>query len=83
MTCRKTRRKRFEFPDELGLDAICELCYEEADSVRHLMTLILEPSGEGRKPGTSDFYAWLDARGFRDEWKRSVEIKPEMPEDEA
>ena len=83
MPSRPIRRKRFKILDELGLDEICEMYYEKADGVRHLMTLIFEPAHEGRKPGASDFYAWLDARGYRDEWRRTVRIKPLILEDEA
>ena len=83
MPSRPIRRKRFNILDELGLDEICEIYCEKADGVRHLMTLIFEPAHEGRKPGASDFYAWLDARGYRDEWRRTVKIKPEMLADQA
>ena len=44
MASRPIRRERFKLLDELGLDAICELYYEEAISVRHLMSLIFKPS---------------------------------------
>jgi hypothetical protein len=83
MPSRRIRRKRFKILDELGLDEISELYYEKASGVRDLMTLIFEPAQEGRKPGAADFYAWLDARGYRGEWKRTVQIKPEMLADEA
>ena len=76
MASRPLRRNRFKILDEMGLDEICEIYCEKADGVRHLMTLVFEPAHEGRKPGASDFYAWLDARGYRDEWSRTVEIKP-------
>ena len=80
---RQIRRERFKILDKLGLDEICEMYCEKASGVRHLMTLIFEPTHEGRKPGASDFYAWLDQRGYRDEWRRTVEIKPLMLEDQA
>jgi len=83
MPSRPIQRKRFKLLDELGLDEICDIYFEKADGVRHLMTLIFEPTHGGRKPGASDFYAWLDARGYRDEWRRTVEIKPLMLEDQA
>ena len=83
MPSRPIRRKRFKLLDELGLDEICDIYFEKADGVRHLMALIFEPTHGGRKPGASDFYAWLDARGYRDEWRRTVEIKPLMLEDQA
>lgn len=83
MPSRPIRRKRFKLLDELGLDEICDIYFEKADGVRHLMALIFEPTHGGRKPGASDFYAWLDARGYRDEWRRTVEIKPEMLADQA
>ena len=80
---RQIRRKRFKILDELGLDEICDIYFEKADGVRHLMALIFEPAHGGRKPGAADFYAWLDARGYRDEWSRTVKIKPLMLEDQA
>jgi hypothetical protein len=80
---RQIRRERFKILDEMGLDEICEMYCEKASGVRHLMTLIFEPTHGGRKPGASDFYAWLDARGYRDEWRRTVEIKPLILEEEA
>ena len=83
MPSRPIRRERFKILDEMGLDEICEIYCEKADGVRHLMTLVFEPAHEGRKPGASDFYAWLDARGYRDEWSRTVKIKPLMLEDQA
>jgi len=83
MASRPIRRKRFNILDDLGLDEICEIYFEKASGIRHLMTLIFEPVHEGRKPGASDFYAWLDQRGYRDEWRRTVEIKPLMLEDQA
>jgi len=83
MPSRPIRRERFKLLDDLGLDEISELYCEKASGVRHLMTLIFEPTHEGRKPGASDFYAWLDARGYRDEWRRTVEIKPLILADEA
>ena len=83
MASRPIRRKRFNILDDLGLDEICEIYCEKADGVRHLMALIFEPVHEGRKPGASDFYAWLDARGYRSEWERTVEIKPLILADEA
>jgi len=67
----------------MGLDEICDIYFEQASGVRDLMTLIFEPTHEGRKPGAADFYAWLDARGYRSEWQRTVQIKPEMLADEA
>jgi hypothetical protein len=83
MASRPMRRERFKILDKMGLDEISELYCEKASGVRHLMTLIFEPTHEGRKPGAADFYAWLDARGYRDEWRRTVEIKPLMLEDQA
>jgi len=80
---RQIRHERFKILDKLGLDEICEMYCEKASGVRHLMTLIFEPTHGGRKPGASDFYAWLDARGYRDEWRRTVEIKPLILEEEA
>ena len=83
MASRKIRRQRFKLLDELGLDAISDIYFEKASGIRDLMTLIFEPTHGGRKPGASDFYAWIDARGHRDEWRRTVEIKPLMLEDQA
>ena len=83
MANRKIRRERFKILDELGLDEICDLYCEKASGVRDLMARIFEPTHGGRKPEAADFYAWLDARGYRAEWRRTVEIKPLILADEA
>jgi hypothetical protein len=83
MASRRIRHQRFKLLDEMGLDEICDIYFEQASGVRDLMARIFEPTHGGHKPGAADFYAWLDARGYRDEWRRTVEIKPLMLEDQA
>ena len=80
---RQIRRDRFADLDKIGFDELVDLYIEEASGVRELMQIVFEPSRPGQKPGASDFYAWLDARGLRDEWTKWVEIKVCIKEDEA
>lgn len=83
MMSRRIRRERFQMLDSLGLDAICDLYIDKASGVRDLMARIFKPSRSGQRPGAADFYSWLDVRGYRSEWKQTVELKPIIKADEA
>ena len=78
--CRGTRGqikfKRFAVLDDLGFDEVARIYLEECRTIRSLMARLFEPEArKGGHPGSSFFYAWLDARGFRESWSNNIALK--------
>ena len=79
MAGRKIRQERFAILDEIGIDGLTTL-YWDCSGIREVATKLFKPAREGQKVGTSIIYDWLDERGLKDEWRRTVHSKLDCAE---
>ena len=81
MAGKNIRRQRFELLDELGFGRVCQFYVEGSSwTVRDLCRFLFDPAPDGRI-GVSVFYAWIDARGYRDAWDYTVRFKQKLRQD--
>ena len=78
MASRPIRRQRWAILDDLGVEEIAEIYWEKVRSVKELCHYLFEQTEEGTKPGSKEFYDWIDSRGHRAYWTQTVSIKKEM-----
>ncbi len=81
MASRPIRRQRWAILDDLGVEEIAEIYWEKVRSVKELCHYLFEQTEEGTKPGSKEFYDWINYNGHREYWRQTVSIKKEMERD--
>lgn len=79
----KIIKKRVQTLEKMGEEEVARTYLEEGN-VRSMMEALFDAHGDGKKPGVSAFYEWLQMREGRKEWWRQIrDIRAELDADEA